>query len=149
MIAGQARMRSLGTSVVAFVATGVVGFVVDAGVMSALVEALDWHPVKSRLVSFPLAVTTTWLLNRRFAFRARATTNKSREYVGYVVIQVLGALLNVGVFLACLRWLPSLQATPVIPLAIGSLAGLFFNFALLRLVVYRESVAGLNSDSRH
>jgi hypothetical protein len=34
-------------------------------------------------------------------------------------------------------------------LAIGSLAGLFFNFALLRLVVYRESVAGLNSDSRH
>lgn len=138
MNAFKVRIWSLGSSLAAFAATGAVGFLVDAGVMSALVEALGWHPVKSRAVSFPLAMTTTWLLNRRFAFRGRGTSNMPAEYVGYVVIQVLGALLNVGVFLVCLEWWPQLAELPVVPLAMGSLAALFFNFTLLRGVVYRQ-----------
>lgn len=140
------KLRSHGPSLAAFTATGAAGFMIDAGVMSALVDALNWHPVKSRAVSFPLAVTTTWLLNRRFAFRGRGTTNRSAEYLGYAVVQALGALLNVGVFLICLELWPRLAAMPVVPLTIGALAGLLFNFTLLRGVVYRRSMADVISD---
>lgn len=133
--------RGIGSSslsLLAFGAVGVAGFVVDASVMTALIERLSWHPIQGRAVSFPLAVTTTWLLNRRLAFRGMGTRSKSAEYAGYVAIQILGALVNVGVFLGCILIWPFLVSVPFVPLAAGAAVALLLNFALLRSTVYRD-----------
>jgi putative flippase GtrA len=48
---------------------GVIGFVVDAGVVQLLVSKLGADPYSGRLFSFLCAATATWLFNRRFTFR--------------------------------------------------------------------------------
>ncbi len=52
----------------AFAVVGAVGFLVDAGVLTALVNGLGANPYAARAVSFPAAVTATWWLNRRWTF---------------------------------------------------------------------------------
>jgi putative flippase GtrA len=122
----------------AFIAVGAVGFALDAGLMLLTIKALACHPIGARLVSFPVAVTCTWLLNRHWAFRGRGLQSRSVEYVGYFAIQVAGAALNVGVFLGCLLLWPLLASVPLLPLTFGAAVALLFNYALLRRALYRR-----------
>src|SRR5689334_11595288 len=47
-----------------FIVAGTLGFAVDAAVLTALVTSAHWLPLRARLVSFLLAVSATWLINR-------------------------------------------------------------------------------------
>jgi putative flippase GtrA len=122
-----------------FVIAAAVGFGLDAGVLTLLVRGLHWDPWHGRFLSFPLAVTSTWLLNRRYAFRGAARGDRRIEYAAYWAIQLVGAVVNFGVFGLCLRAVPALQRLPFIPVAVGGLAAMLVNFTLARTTVYRVS----------
>jgi putative flippase GtrA len=122
-----------------FAAVGVVGFGVDAAVLSGLVLWLGLDAFAARLVSFMLAVLSTYLLNRRFTFAgpaAHGAAARTAEYVRYLVVQVLGAAANLGVYAAAIAMQPALAAIPVVPLAIGAVAGLVVNLSGSRLWVF-------------
>ncbi|HZF28013.1 MAG TPA: GtrA family protein [Gammaproteobacteria bacterium] len=125
-----------------FVIAAAVGFALDAGVLTLLVRELHWSPWHGRFLSFPLAVTSTWLLNRRYAFRGAARRDGRIEYVAYWAIQLVGAAVNFGVFGLCLRAAPALAGWPFIPVAIGGVAAMLVNFALARSTVYRAPASG-------
>ena len=131
-----------------FVLAAAVGFVVDAGVLTALVRELGWGPWEGRLVSFPLAVTSTWLLNRRYAFRGTGRGDRRIEYAAYWAIQLAGAAVNFGIFGLCLHWAPVLAAWPFVPVAVGGIAAMLFNFAVARSTVYRSASSRFVSSSR-
>lgn len=120
-----------------FVIAAAVGFALDAGVLTLLVRGFDWNPWHGRFVSFPLAVTATWLLNRRYAFRGAARHDKRMELAGYWAIQLVGAGVNFAVFGLCLRAAPVLQRLPFIAVAISGIAAMLVNFALARTTLYR------------
>lgn len=122
----------------AFVAVGAIGFALDAGLMLLTIKAFSCHPIGARLISFPVAVSCTWVLNRRWTFRGRGLRSRSVEYAGYFAIQVAGATLNVGVFLGCLLLWPQLVSVPLLPLTLGAAVALLFNYALLRRTLYRR-----------
>jgi len=122
-----------------FVLAAAVGFVVDAGVVTFLVRELAWGPWEGRLVSFPLAVTSTWLLNRRYAFRGAARGDQRVEYAAYWAIQLAGAAVNFGIFGLCLHLAPVLAEWPFVPVAIGGFAAMLFNFTVARSTVYRAA----------
>jgi putative flippase GtrA len=123
----------------AFGLVGAVGFAVDAGVLQLLFSLGGVRPLLGRLVSFPLAVTATWLLNRRFTFKDRAAVPGKSSYFLYVFGQVLGGLLNVATFAAAVWAWPGLEKYPVIPLAFGSGVGLVFNFAWANALVFAQN----------
>lgn len=100
-----------------------------------LVSGLGWHHYPSRAVSFSLAVTATWLLNRNWVFGPSADTR--REYLRYFSIQAVGALINLGTYVTVIETVPRLAGTPVIPLAIGAGLALVFNFLTSRCFVFR------------
>lgn len=87
-------------------------------------------------MSFPAAVTVTWLLNRRYTFRTHrpARAAQARYFAG----QAAGALINFGVFIAALQAWPLLQAYPVVPLALGAGIALVFNFCWSQWVVFKR-----------
>jgi putative flippase GtrA len=120
-----------------FVLAATAGFVIDAGVLTLLVRAFEWGPWQGRFVSFPLAVTATFVLNRRFAFRGTGHDDRRVEYAAYWAIQLAGAAVNFAIFGLCLRLVPALRAYPFVPVAIGGIAAMVFNFAVARLTVYR------------
>ena len=129
-------MNRLTTSFAWFVLAGVVGFAIDATILSFLMGPAAWEPLPARTVSFAAAVTATWLINRHRAFAGRPRPDTARELAGYFAIQTIGAAINFGIFLLCLTAWPRLTAVPVVPLAIGSAFALFFNFAVTRGTLY-------------
>lgn len=121
---GEAGLRRLP----GFVLVGTIGFLVDAGILTALVTGFGAGHYGARAISFTAAVTATWYMNRRWVFERIAAHKRSREYTSYVVVQVIGAVINLSVYVAVIELIPILARTPVIPLAIGAAVALLFNF---------------------
>jgi putative flippase GtrA len=120
-----------------FLIVGLIGFVVDAGLLTLGIHGLGFGPELSRLMSFLAAVFVTWMLNRSFTFADKATGRRGRELARYVMTSCVSALLNLGVYLIVLTVLPDRVLTPYIALVCGVGMGLISNFTLYRLVVFR------------
>lgn len=116
---------------------GAVGFIVDAGILQLLFMGWEIQPLTARAVSFPLAVTATWLLNRRLTFKDRHVRGRS-GYLTYVLGQILGSVLNLAIFTLLLWQWHKLAEYPVIPLAVGAIFGLVFNYAWANILVFRS-----------
>lgn len=113
---------------------GIAGFVIDAAILTLLVSGLAFGHYRSRAISFAVAVTATWLINRRWVFNP--TDRAVKEYYGYFFVQVLGAIINLGVYVVMIETFPVLAKVPVVPLACGALIAMALNYSLLRLFVY-------------
>ncbi len=116
--------------VLSFLAVGGIGFVVEAAILTSLTLHAGWSPWQARIPSFLTAVLITWALNRRHTFPDRGLQRRSTEAFLYTAIQGGGAVINLGIFGACLLLAPDLAKLPVIPLAIGAIGGFAFNYAL-------------------
>lgn len=111
-----------------FSVVGVVGFVVDAGVLQALVTLADWGPIAARLVSVPTAVFATWLLNRTITFPESHGGPILRSLVRYAAVSAAGAGVNFAVYSALVIASRSMATTPLVPLAIASVVALVVNY---------------------
>lgn len=113
------------------------GFVIDASALTFLVNGLGYGHYLSRAASFSLAVTFTWWINRRWVFQSG--TPARREYSGYFLVQLVGAVINLGIYVLTIELVPALAAIPVLPLAIGASVALLANFLLVRRFVFRRA----------
>lgn len=124
-----------------FALVGVVGFAIEAAVITALASGAGMNLYAARGVSFLSAVFVTWLLNRTLTFVVQrgdeARVGPTAEYARYLTVQTVGALGNLAVFVAVIHSAPSLAFTPIVPLAIGAVAGLTVNFAGSQWWVFR------------
>ena len=92
--------------------------------------------IPARLLSFSIALTVTWLLNRLVTFRHGASPRKLREWQRYVVVNGAGGALNLGIFFWMTQVLSGLAAQPLPALVTASLVALLFNYAGSRLLVF-------------
>jgi putative flippase GtrA len=109
-----------------FAVVGTLGFLVDTAVLLTLARLLAMPPVPARVCSFLCAATATYLLNRRFTFRAVAES-KGR-WLPYVCLAALGAMINIGVYRAWISTGGQDAVQLVVGSALGSVAAMFFNF---------------------
>lgn len=101
----RSRIRRLTPEVVRFLLVGATGFVVDGSVLLLLVHAGGASRFAARIPSFLVAVTATWWLHRHFTFaRARDTTPSIREWLRFVLANVLGNGLNLGIYWVLIGW---------------------------------------------
>ncbi len=127
--------RPLASQVLRFGAVGIAGFAVNAGLVALLAGTAG--PVAAQLFAFPAAVTTTWSLNRRYTFHPRGE-RLLREWLRYVLANALGWAANNGALFrarSC-RCLFAYRHA-VVAVAAGSLAGMVFNFATSKWIVFR------------
>jgi putative flippase GtrA len=134
-------MKQITMRLMAFGLVGGVGFVVDAGILQLLYSWADMNPFAARAISFPCAVTATWILNKRFTFRDRSVQATGNRYALYFVGQVLGALTNLAVFFVAMRTWPAISNRPLIPMAAGSAVAMCFNYAWANIVVFTNRSA--------
>jgi putative flippase GtrA len=119
-----------------FAVVGSVGFAVDAGLLSLLMGA-GWPVLQARAVSFLVAVSCTWAINRAWTFQDRRSAVRRGAYAVYVLAQLLGAGVNLGCFFVLIRLWPALLEVPVVPLGIGAMVSLVFNFGCATLFVFQ------------
>jgi putative flippase GtrA len=140
-------MRSRSELFIRFALVGVVGFLVDAGVVAILVRLLGVGPYPARACSYLFAVTTTWSLNRQFTFES--SSPPFREFLAFLLTNGLGATINLLVYAVLIAWRGSAGLMPVIGVAVGSLAGLLVNFVFSsKLVFSKRGAAPLNAPVR-
>ena len=132
----QALFKLLPEGFPAFVVVGGIGFIVDASILAILVHGYGWGDYTARVVSFAVAVTATWYLNRRYVFAARKTPNRRSEYSRYLTVQIMGMGINFLVYSLCIASSQTMDQWPVLALAVGSAVALFFNFAGARAFVF-------------
>ncbi len=132
---GPAR-AALAQEFLRFGVVGATGFVVDTCVLYAAL-ALGGGLYLGRAVSYLVAATTTWLLNRLWTFRHRAGGGSARrQWALFLVVNLGGFVLNYGTYAALVTWVPIVAAYPVLGVAAGSIAGMFSNFFLSRAIVF-------------
>lgn len=123
-----------------FCIAGTLGFLVDAGVVSLLVNGFDWNPYFGRLLSFLCAVAATFAFNRRYTFAA--TNNQQplwRQWSQYLVAMVGGFVVNFGAYALLVYRFDLVREWPVIGVAVGSVLGLAVNYLSSRYWVFRQA----------
>lgn len=121
-----------------FCVAGAIGFVVDAGIVQALVAGLGWDPYASRVISFLCAMTATWVFNRRYTFARQRGESLWHEWMRYGLAMLGGFAVNYGVYALMVWQLALVREWPVLGVAAGSIFGLAVNYTSSRLWVFRS-----------
>ena len=120
-----------------FALVGCAGFATDAALFLLLSQGAGLGVYPSRALAFVPATLVTWLLNRWLVFRTTEGPRRKRdEYLRHLGVQSIGILVNFGSFFAAVRLGLGLHSAQLVPLAIGSLAGMCFNYLGARRYVY-------------
>ncbi len=119
-----------------FLVVGATGFFIDAFLFYLAIQWAELGVFLARLISFPIAMTATWALNRFWTFESGQTTAPRRQYVSYVYVQIFGVIINQSIFVVLVTvgglWL----SYPVLSLTVGSATSAVFTFFLLQKYVF-------------
>jgi len=129
-------MKTAQVEFLLFALSGVAGFVVDASILYGLTRFLQYGPILAQILAFSMAVTVTWLINRRITFAHKASPDWMKEWSRFVAANSIGAFVNNGVYVALVLTTQTFHDQPVLAVVMGSLAGLGFNFAATRAWVF-------------
>ena len=122
-----------------FAAGGAIGLVVDAGIVQALVSLAGWNPYLARGLSFLYAASVTWWWNRQHTFAGRRSGRSAGlEWLHWLGLMSLGALVNYGIYAAVLLAFPLAHRWPAAAVAAGSAVAAVVNFAAARTVLFRH-----------
>lgn len=129
----------LGREAGLFAVGGVLGLLVDAGTVQALVGWGGWNPYLARVLSFLLAATATWAWNRRHTFAHRASgRSPAAEWLHWMALMGVGACVNYAVYAALLLSFEPLTRWPALAAAAGSAMAALVNFSTARGVLFRQ-----------
>ncbi len=120
-----------------FCVVRVIGFVADAGTLYLLMSMAGLDPYTGRIFSFLFAATVTWTLNRNYTFRSCVPAPRTRQWARFVTANAVGGALNYGVYSALILSGGWFIKAPVLAVAVGSIAGLAFNFTASRKFVFK------------
>jgi putative flippase GtrA len=122
-----------------FAIGGVLGLLVDAGTVQALVRWGHWNPYLARVISFLLAATATWVWNRHRTFADRASgRSPTAEWLHWLGLMGAGALVNYAVYAVLLVSFSSLHQWPALAAAAGSATAALVNFSAARGLLFRR-----------
>lgn len=119
-----------------FAAVGVIAAGVDMAAVELAVRVLGLDLYSARLFSYLAAATSAWWLNRSIAFADRSSSNRLAEWARYLAANLLGGVINYGVYALLVTALPLFAAHPFLAVAVGSLAGMVANFAMSQRFVF-------------
>jgi putative flippase GtrA len=118
---------------------GVAGLVVDTAVLYACLALPGVGFYMARLPSFLAAATATWALNRAFTFKGARHEPLIRQWARFIAANALGGVINYVAYASCIASGEPFTVHPVLAVAVGSLAGMLFNFTASKALVFRDT----------
>ena len=93
-------MKKLIAQIMKFGVVGVIAFAIDYGLLALLTEAFGVNYLVSATVSFTVSVVFNYVASMRYVFRHKEGMSRRREFIIFVVLSVIGLVLNDGIVLA-------------------------------------------------
>lgn len=128
-----------------FGVVGTLGFLIDTATLYAAL-ALGAGLYLGRALSYLTAASANWALNRAWTFRQADRSQRGRQWLMFLLVNLLGFAINYGTYLVLVSTWSVANAYPVIGVAAGSLAGLGGNFMLSRRFVFRAAAKGESQE---
>jgi putative flippase GtrA len=122
-----------------FALVGGVAAAIHMGAYEALRRYAGLGPAGGWLLSFLVAATAAWLMNRSFTFRADSAGRTPGEWLSYLAVAGLGALAHFLVFMAAVAAVPFFARNPALAIVPGSLASLCATYAGSSLFVFSSA----------
>ena len=123
-----------------FLLVGGAGFFVNTGVLWLALNLLHLDVYSGQALAFLCAVTFTWWGNRTLTFREHAADSRAgmlREWVKFVAANGIGGAVNYAVYVSLVTFARAPFSNPYLAVAIGTIAGLAFNFTMSKRFVFR------------
>ncbi len=117
-----------------FGTVGLIGFAVDSSLLYLLLH-MGSGPLVARAFSIPVAMMTTWIINRNWSF-GRSDQPWYRELATYTVVAGVAALVNYSIYAAALQFVKGM--TPFLALVIASGVAMFVSFVGYGRVVFKR-----------
>jgi putative flippase GtrA len=83
-------------SLVKFGFTGMSGLVIDFSITWLLKDELHLNKFLANAAGFTMAVISNYIINRLWTFSERERTKVSRQFASFLVVSLVGLLLNSG-----------------------------------------------------
>ena len=115
---------------------GTMGFCWDTGTVYALRHLVNLYIAGS--AGYMVSATSTWAVNRFWTFRHRQHGAMHRQWLKFVLTNLVGFTFNRGVFFVMITVSETCRREPVFAVALGSFAGLGFNYVLSKRFVFAE-----------
>jgi putative flippase GtrA len=127
--------RRFAVQLVQFGIIGTIGFFWYTGVEYAATPYVG--PYVGGLAGFVIAASSNWVLNRYWTFRHRPRTALHRQWLMFLAANSLGSAVNLGINFTLIATVPFCRAHLFVPIMIGTLFGMVFNFSASRKLVFR------------
>ena len=107
---------------------------IDYGLLLALTELAGFHYLVSGALSFAVSVVVNYLLSMKFVYEARARENRTGEFITFVLLSLVGLLINQLVmwvaveFLGIWYQLAKIGATAIV---------MVYNFVSRKIIIER------------
>lgn len=130
-----------------FLIVGTIGFIVDFGTLTILVEVFGLKPVIANTFSFSAAVVSNFTLNRYWTYPDSRSKRRRVQLTQFAVVSVIGLLINNTILVLTQGPFESLLRTMHAPEAIrgyipakivATIVVLFWNFFVNRYWTYAD-----------
>lgn len=95
-------MKKLLEQIFKFAIVGGISFVVDFVVYGISCNVLGIHYIIAGVLGFTISVIVNYLLSMKFVFVSKEDMHKGKEFVIFVVLSLIGMLLNSVILYICI-----------------------------------------------
>lgn len=96
----EMRMKKLIEQILKFSVVGIIATVIDFGVLYVLSQPLGMDPVISAGISFCVSLVFNYVASMRYVFTHREGMSRSREFVIFLVLSLIGLAINEAIMAA-------------------------------------------------
>lgn len=93
-------MKKLIEQILKFGVVGIIATVIDFGVLYVLSQPLGLDPVLSAGISFCVSLVFNYVASMRYVFTHREDMSRSREFVIFLVLSLIGLAINEAIMAA-------------------------------------------------
>lgn len=93
-------MKKLIEQILKFGVVGIIATVIDFGVLYILSQPLGMDPVLSAGISFCVSLVFNYVASMRYVFTHREDMSRSREFVIFLVLSLIGLAINEAIMAA-------------------------------------------------
>ena len=119
--------RPLSSQFVKYALVGLAGFFIQIVILYSLVEYFGAYYLFAAIAAFFMAVTSNFIFNKNWTFRANMNKNLCQQYVSFVALSVLGAAINTFILFVLVEhvhfWYLNAQCVSFVVVGIGNFLG--------------------------